>query len=1053
MVTNGNKKVLGGSWLLLTLLMIGMSWAQAVPPADDVTSTTSVDEAESNNAVDPFALNVEEYATVDYTEFGYPDEDELVGSRTANSKTYVTDEGKVAIVTTDPIHYLDDEGVWQEVDLNIESEAYGWSVTENTFDVFFEADVNRGVVIQVSDNVDPIRMGINPVVVQMERDVSQPMMYELDETEEPIQAAGNTLRYPLGQGVALDYTVSSSQVKQNLVIRDQPFFETPNFSGWLGLQEEMLLPFGYAVFEGSSPLADGQVMKTSESFDIRHKETGELLVSVPAPLVYESDMSALPGLGQYFIMQTGEHVQLTTTIDSEWLMDENRSYPIMIDPTLDVTAATTWYTYYYRYVTQWGSSTYERAYTTSFITYTCKGNGGNGASTCTSSSYYSNYLRTAVHRFNLANTMPTGATVTGVDFENHVGRYRTGARNFVVSVMKSGSSQSSTMIDPSSYTYSSGMYIHRYAANSAASSATTTISDPGYYYGRTAGSIKSITMNSNGESDVQDAVDGNGAGSSGNILGLAVRNVGNAPMWYWCTQNTYVYYGCQSGSSYKPHLEISYTGGSDTAAPVAAHAAFDGKTTYLDGSRTMYISMIDASGVNTTAAGAPHLYYRVDGGSWTGVSATTLGTCVAGQTCNFKATIPGQTAPATGTTDVEYYWAYRDSPAPPNGGVSGTTGTTPAGGTGIPSNMVAPSSPYMYSIESVDNAADGDSKWQVRGQEWNSYSYYSAQRYYDWQMTYYEPSREYHWEYDTSSCGTGSQSCFNMNAVFDLRYYPSTWRVCTSTACQSGLEKVTMPGLSMHAKNGPGSDVIWYHDGTQWGAMQYDIASGNVIDSPQSAGTQFSSLDYGSTDDGYVKISIPDDITGYFGSFSWNSTYNLNSANRNLFCVNTNMNPIMFVRSTYTGSSYSNPCYATYYYWQYDYAWNGWAAPGYDGKVNNGWQINSKVSSIKPQPDTFPPEFDHPGMMDTYVTDDRTLSFTISDAGGPPVGLNTNATDAGDGLVGPEMDYRIYDAEAGSWSAWTTRSMTPDAARASCVMNACTWTTSIPGVSATPTAP
>jgi hypothetical protein len=112
MVTKENKKVLGGSWLLLTLLMIGMSWAQAVPPADDVTSTTSVDESAENIAVDQFALNVEEYATVDFTEFGYADEDELVGSRTATSKTYVTDEGKVAIVTTDPIHYLDDQGVW-----------------------------------------------------------------------------------------------------------------------------------------------------------------------------------------------------------------------------------------------------------------------------------------------------------------------------------------------------------------------------------------------------------------------------------------------------------------------------------------------------------------------------------------------------------------------------------------------------------------------------------------------------------------------------------------------------------------------------------------------------------------------------------------------------------------------------------------------------------------------------------------------------------------------------------------------------------------------------
>ena len=109
-MTNGNKKVLGGSWLLLTLLMIGMSWAQAVPPAGDAVSDNVTDEADASEEVDLFALDVEEYVTVDEIGYGYPAEDELVGSRTANSKTYVTDEGKVAIVTTDPIHYLDDQG-------------------------------------------------------------------------------------------------------------------------------------------------------------------------------------------------------------------------------------------------------------------------------------------------------------------------------------------------------------------------------------------------------------------------------------------------------------------------------------------------------------------------------------------------------------------------------------------------------------------------------------------------------------------------------------------------------------------------------------------------------------------------------------------------------------------------------------------------------------------------------------------------------------------------------------------------------------------------------
>ena len=74
-------------------------------------------------------------------------------------------------------------------------------------------------------------------------------------------------------------------------------------------------------------------------------------------LVYDSNPEALPAIGQYFIVQTGSHVQLTTAIDAEWLMDENRSYPVMIDPTIDVTASTTYYTYSYRYQSTVGSST------------------------------------------------------------------------------------------------------------------------------------------------------------------------------------------------------------------------------------------------------------------------------------------------------------------------------------------------------------------------------------------------------------------------------------------------------------------------------------------------------------------------------------------------------------------------------------------------------------------------------------------------------------------------------------------------------------------------
>jgi len=549
---------------------------------------------------------------------------------------------------------------------------------------------------------------------------------------------------------------------------------------------------------------------------------------------------------------------------------------------------------------------------------------------------------------------------------------------------------------------------------------------------------------------VQDAADGNAAGSSGNILGIGLRNTANAPYWYWCSTGYYVYYGCTGNAKY-PHLAITYHGGSDTTPPESDFAAYTGKTTWIEGARTLRIALKDASGVDTSSTNPVTLNYNVNNGSWSSVTATTIGTCLAAAWCNFKATLP-----ASMEDDfINYFWTFADTPASGNANLA----SLPAGATmtGTGSVTSPPSSPYWFYVGNVEYAAVGDNKWTLHVTGQNSYSYYNAQRYYNYQITYYEDNREYHQEFDTSSCGTGGNSCFNTGSVFQLRYYPNTYRLCTSTNCQTNLAKTTLAGLSMNAQTGPGSDVIWFWDanypGTAgssggFGVVQVDVAGGNDIGKPNGQGDIYTVLDYGSLDDGYVKIPIPGDITGHFGSFTWNSTYNLNSANRNLFCVNTNANPVMFVRSTYTGSAYSNPCYSTYYYWQYDYAWNGWAAPGYDGVWSSGWKVASKVSSIRPAPDTWPPDYSGGTMMDTYVQDSRTLTIGIIDAGDPPSGLNVSTgTDADGVLEGPHMNYRIYDAETGTWSPWTERTLAPSggASRSFCEQAACDWSTSIPG--------
>jgi len=1049
MVTNTNKVTLGGSWLLLTLLMVGMSWSAAVAPVTDTLETSKNDGAEPTQ--DPLALPDSLENLADFDDFGYDAASELLGSRTETSKTYIGDDGDLhAVVSPVPVHYLDN-GVWEEIDLNIESTESGWEVTENTYQAIFSDELVKGVEMIVDGQT--IRYGVSPMIVVLDEETLSPHPYMTKPASAQIDVGGNVIRYPVLTGIDLDYRVTPTQLKQNLIISEAPqLADHQKESGYFGIAETMYLPTGYALFLGESPIAEGELVKTNQSLAIRSLETGDVLVTIPQPVVESADPSDEgTHIGEYVIRVDGEQVMLITVVENSWILDaDNRTFPIVIDPTLDKGAQRAGYAYYYRIV-RWGwyTSTYEYAFGTTSLIYTCRGT-GSSANACTSSSAYSFYYRYGWYRFDLNNALPTGATVQDVDFKSSVGRYQSGARNFDVAVLKSGSSQSSNVIDPSSYLYSSGRYLNRYIRNSAASSASTSVSDPGYYW--SGGSIRSIAMNSNGISDVQDAVDGNGAGGNGHIVGLGLRNTGNAPFWYWCSTGYYSYYGCTGPTKY-PHLHIDYTGGSDTDPPEDQWVAYDGGSsqliTHRAEKRTFWFSLKDGTGVDTTASGGPTLNYAIDNGSWTSVSASTLGTCLAGYWCNFRVSIPD----VSEGDYVEYFLAFQDL----KGTAPGTTGipnfkTLPVGGTGSPSSVTAPSTPYSYFVQPVEEASafnsDGtkNNKWQIKIDQLTSYRYYSVYRYYDEQLTYFEDTGEYIWEYDTSNCGTGSNSCFNTLNVYEMRYSPSVNSYSYSNCAMAATCQITKAagGHTMSVQNGPGMSTIWYYNVAAGSFAVVGLDDSTGIDQPV-AGTSVGTQGGGrNCDDCYSAVPIPGDITMKFGSLTINASYTSSTTTRNYFCTNSNNHPLYF-----TSSSSSNPyCLYSYSTFRYDRQFNGWMAPGYDGRWSANTDITQKVSTVRPQPDIYPPDIEHGAFLDTHSEDARTLTIGLQDAGDPPSGVNiSTGSDANGVLEGPHMKYRVYDAESSTWGAWTTRSLNPDGGktRAQCEFMLCDWSTTIPG--------
>ena len=99
----------------------------------------------------------------------------------------------------------------------------------------------------------------------------------------------------------------------------------------------------------------------------------------------------------YFVQVFGSTVFLTTAVDSEWLMDEDRQFPLAIDPSISVTRNAGGYCYIY----------YGYCYSSSYSYLRHSG----------SNIYYMPWHR---YTFSSANALPTGATIDSVDWKQYV---------------------------------------------------------------------------------------------------------------------------------------------------------------------------------------------------------------------------------------------------------------------------------------------------------------------------------------------------------------------------------------------------------------------------------------------------------------------------------------------------------------------------------------------------------------------------------------------------------------------------------------------------------
>ena len=976
--------------------------------ASDVEFVDSNDTAES----DIFALP----EAVKNADYEYEPSDELIGMRDQTTKTYVTEDGKFAQLNhATPVHFMDDSGAWEDIDLNVVATANGWEVTENTYTTHFSAEMSYGVAVQPNQFVDPIITGIAPMVVTLDESGTAPQPYNVVPSEEGVAVGGNVLRYPVGEGFDLDYTVESTQLKQNLVIRERPVLE-PN-AAWFGLSETMQIPSGFALYLGDEKLGE-EMTQTQEALEIRHVETGELLAEIPVPLVVEEGSEA-PYTATFFIQVFGPQVIITTAVEADWLMSEDRVFPLAIDPTIKVYSNAGGYCYRY----------YRNCYS-STTRYTYR--------------YYSQMRYMPWHRytFSSSNQLPSGATIDAIKWKQYLS-YRSGSTSTTVKAVVLENCGS-----PSLSAYSHSMPS---GTCSGALSANQILTGSSYNSANSRRMITSLwnsnvfdtySIGSNGWKTAEICTSSTTCASSTNTAAAyivsAQTNSGTVGLGQHTTGSHYLYSRTTNSGSTNSYLEITYSGGTDSDAPISGFVPYTGITSFVEGARTFFTTLTDMSGIDTTSANAPTLNYALNNGSFSSVTATSIGTCSSTSSeCRFKATTPTISA----GDYVEYYWKYQDLNV-----VNGANvGYDPA----LTGSQTTPT-PYYFAVDDVTDAGDAK-KLTVLTTDVHASSYYSpgANQFIDRQFTHFDSNDEFYFEFDTSTCGTGSSSCFYASSY----YFYGNWIAQHTTTASSGyngvggtrsnidqLHKDDGGYLTISAANGPGMNLMFLYDSTANKFAMVGIGTSTSIDESLSGGTSAdSSRSYGYTN--AYKITLGSDYGGMFGKFGFGNATGGAGTNANRLCVTSN-GFTHFWRSPY--SSYNDCSPAYYYAGAYsgvtNYRWSGFAlGMGYYGRMASSGDVTYKIGNVAPTPDTFKPEFTHSALADSH-SKTRTITATLADAGDPPAGLNVS-TSAG---VGPTMYYRVTP-DGGTTGTWTAVVMTQESGstRAECQLSNCDWSADI----------
>ncbi|MBO5097519.1 MAG: DNRLRE domain-containing protein, partial [Agathobacter sp.] len=267
---------------------------------------------------------------------------ELTERRTEYSKEYKLDNGlNLAVVYSEPVHYKEN-GKWEEIDNTLSSHGSGESASyknkAGSWQVEFPQQLDEESKVKITKGGYTVsflmsgELRLDTVMTELRASVGT--------------AKASKAKKSQGKVHTYDYSKVKEQAQHPEVIRDNlrsrmSYSDVYNNTDVIydldphQLKESIIIHsydpsvYGYVYTLDTGKLVP--VLNEDGSVDLLTKNKGEVVMTMPAPFMIDNEGSICTDVAVTLEKVKGTY-QLTYLLPMEWMEDENRAWPVILDP-------------------------------------------------------------------------------------------------------------------------------------------------------------------------------------------------------------------------------------------------------------------------------------------------------------------------------------------------------------------------------------------------------------------------------------------------------------------------------------------------------------------------------------------------------------------------------------------------------------------------------------------------------------------------------------------------------------------------------------------------